>query len=322
VKRLFSKEKEIFDMELVMLSALNGKNHRNLVKLLATYKYKHRYHLLFPFAKANLRALWKTFIPMPRWDRGTFLWVISQLSGLVSALHLVHEFPTGNYPLGSDTTSKEASKTKPSLPKSLKVAENEEKYGRHGDIKPENILWDCESEGSAVNGTLLLADFGLGRFHRYESRSRQDPAKISGSPSYAPPEIELGRFVSRAYDIWSLGCVFLEFITWLLEGYVGLEKFIKARSEMAVDGVDDDTYYTIINTEHGRDAEVRRGVVLWMEYLRTSRACSRMVKELLDLVRLKMLRVDSKARISAKNLDAKLKDMVHFSEANDAYLLG
>jgi serine/threonine protein kinase len=309
-------------MELVMLSTLNKKNHQNLVKLLATYKYKHKYHLLFPFAKANLRALWKTFVPMPQWDRDTFLWVISQLSGLVSALHLVHEFPTGNYPLGSDTTSKEASRSRPSLPTSLKVAKNEEKYGRHGDIKPENILWDCESEGSALAGTLILADFGLGRFHRLESRSRQDPAQINGSHTYAPPEITLGRPVSRAYDIWSLGCVFLEFITWLLEGSVGLDEFLKRRSAMAHDGVDDDTYYTIIGTETARDAEVRRGVVSWMEYLRTSQGCSRMVKDLLDSVRLDMLRVNSKERISAENLDARLKHMVNVSETNDSYLLG
>jgi serine/threonine protein kinase len=304
-----------------MLSVLNRKNHRHLVKLLATYKYKHKYHLLFPFARANLRALW-TFVAMPQWDRATFLWVISQLSGLVSALHLVHNFPTGKHPLGSDKTSKEASRTRPSLPASLKVAKDEEKYGRHGDIKPENILWDSESEDSALTGILILADFGLGRFHRLESRSRQDPAKINGSHTYAPPEITLGRPVSRAYDIWSLGCVFLEFITWLLEGSVGLDEFHRQRGAMAYDGVDDDTYYTIIGTETARDAEVRRGVVSWMEYLRTSRGCSTMVKDLLDLVESDMLRINSKERIRAEDLDARLKNMVKVSKSDYPYLLG
>jgi serine/threonine protein kinase len=259
---------------------------------------------------------------MPRWDRVTFLWAISQLSGLVSALYLVHNFPTGNHPLGSDTTSKEASLTRRLLPADLKVAKNEEKFGRHGDIKPENILWDSESEDSAHGGILLLADFGLGRFHRMESRSRQDPAKINGSPSYAPPEIILGKDVSRAYDIWSLGCVFLEFITWLLEGSAGLDEFLDKRSAEAQDGVDDDTFYTIVGTETARDAEVREGVVSWMDYLRRSQRCSPMVEDLLGLVQSYMLRVNSEERIRAEDLDIKLKQMVKVSKSEPAYLLG
>jgi serine/threonine protein kinase len=211
---------------------------------------------------------------------------------------------------------------RPSLPTSLEVAKTEEKYGRHGDIKPENILWDCESEGSALVGTLILADFGLGRFHRHESRSKQDPNKINGSHTYAPPEITLGRLVSRAYDIWSLGCVFLELITWLLEGSVGLDEFHEQRKEKAYDGVNDDTYYTIVGTEIARDAEVRKGVVSWMESLRTSRGCSTMIKDLLYLVESDMLRVDSKERIRAKDLDARLKQMVKVSKSDHSYLLG
>lgn len=64
---------------------------------------------------------------------------------------------------------------------------------------------------------LQIADYGLARFHERELRSEVDFIKAYGPLTYGPPESKLRKHVSRAYDIWSPGCILLEFITWLLE---------------------------------------------------------------------------------------------------------
>lgn len=83
-------------------------------------------------------------------------------------------------------------------------------------------MWFIESPYNQSNhikeiyGILVIADFGLMAFHRCQSRSLVPGAKLHGTPAYAPPEWQLNYQISRSYDIWSLGCVYLEFITWIV----------------------------------------------------------------------------------------------------------
>jgi serine/threonine protein kinase len=306
-----------------MLSQLTLKNHRHLARLLITYTLKDRFHLLCPFAKSNLRDYWKrNKQPM---DRDSYLWTLQQISGLASALNQIHNF-------SSEATSREEtvgptivnpviSRERPSLNVHLRIDPGE-KYGRHGDLKPENILWFDDLEGVEEAGVLQITDFGLGRFHCLESRSKQDPKAINGSPTYSPPELPLGKWVNRGYDIWSFGCIFLEFITWIIYGYDGLKDFAEARIAMAHDGISDDTYYMLIISTSERGAVVREVVINWIAQLRRELRCSEMIGDLLDLAQQHMLRVDSKDRIQCKELDSKLKSMLEAAEANTFYLLG
>lgn len=146
----------------------------------------------------------------------------------------------------------------------LSVEKKEELYGRHGDIKPENILWfrKCpETEEQDANGILQIADFGLGRFHGRDSRSKVHPDSIQTSPTYEPPECKLHRPVSRAYDIWSLGCLYLEFITWLLLGSAEIETFSEGRGKQSIStDINDDSFFTIVRDENNKpNAVVREG---------------------------------------------------------------
>jgi serine/threonine protein kinase len=61
---------------------------------------------------------------------------------------------------------------------------------------------------------LKIADFGVERYLRFEIPSTEIP----GPKIYETPELKLGipHFLSRAYDIWSLGCVFQDSVSWLL----------------------------------------------------------------------------------------------------------
>jgi serine/threonine protein kinase len=281
-----------------MLTFLTLKHHPHLVELLTTYTYRGRFHLLFPYANANLRTYWRSNSLKKDWSN--YHWALKQIAGLASALNAIHTFKTDKYPLHSDRIDPLVSRERPSMPLQLSVLPGEELFGRHGDLKPENILW---SKKSNSHGILQIADLGLGRFHRLESRSKQDPSKINGSPTYMPPELPLGKLVSRAYDIWSLGCIFLEFVTWILLGPEGLSEFGGARMAMAHDGVLDDSFYMLFNSGSGYQyGEVREGVKDWIIKLHQCNTSSEMVRDVLDLVEKQMLQVKVEDRISAQEL--------------------
>jgi serine/threonine protein kinase len=220
-----------------MLRELAKKDHPHIIKLLATYRMGGHYHLMFPWADKNLRAYWHDD-PKPKWSQEALLWDIKQMLGIASGLETIHNFknklhrrdqPSGLLVPGTDTIT----------------GEEEYRYGRHGDIKPENILWSNELDGIDGAGILQIADFGLGRFHGRASRSQVDPRTIASTPTYEPPEIALNLKVSRAYDIWSLGCLYLEYITWRLGGYKLLEAFGNSRLTTSKDGAIYDKFYTL-----------------------------------------------------------------------------
>jgi serine/threonine protein kinase len=274
--------------------------------------------MLFQFADANLQTYWDA--NTPQWNRETWLWAITQMKGLASGLEMIHNFKI-RHPLRPDIFHSTVTSRRPQFSGVLQANAEEEKFGRHGDLKPENILFFRRSGLNDPLGILQIADFGLSRFHRLESRSMVDP-RVNGSPTYSPPEIYLGELVSRAYDIWSMGCVYLQFVTWLLEGPVGLTDFTNTRMERNdVDVVEDDVFYTPLLLGDVKKAEIRSGVRLWIEYLRKSPACSGFIKDMLDLVQHRMLLISTKDRIDAKGLNSTLRGIL-IQAQEDSYLLG
>jgi serine/threonine protein kinase len=316
VKRLFSSHESDFENETGMLIPLTNEKHNHLVELLATYKYKGKYHFLFPYANANLRSLWAQK-PKPRRSTTNYEWALDQMTGLASGLVVVHQYKL-NMAYNPAMGHAGITRFRQSARRNLVVDPAEEKYGRHGDLKPENILLVKELKGDDLSGILQIADFGLGRFHRFESKSRVDPKTIVGSATYMPPELSLEKQVSRAYDIWSLGCVYLEFATWLLEGSAGLDEFTDKRAEAGLDAVTDDTFYSLVDG----GAVVRRSVHHWIEHLCNSPRCSNMVYDLLKLLQNRLVVVDPASRINAEDLYKELKKMIQKSKDSNQYLVG
>jgi serine/threonine protein kinase len=207
-------------------------------------------------------------------------------------------------------------------------------YGRHGDIKPENILWSDErikdkEDHLNEEGLLLIADFGLMDFRTRVSRSKILAENIHGSPTYAPPESRLRKNISRAYDIWSLGCVYLEFLTWLVCGWEDLKRFSPVRGETGpVHGmarsnkINDDCFFTIVNDESGKplDAAVRDTVKEWMKDLHEKPRCSMFINDFLNLISEKMLVIDPQERISCAQLNKELHEMMRKAEDRSDYL--
>jgi len=79
-------------------------------------------------------------------------------------------------------------------------------------------------------GVLKITDFGtaelLEKDETFKSRK-----KAPTSAMYEPPEaIASPNNLCNSYDIWGLGCVFLEFVAWYLgNGWDGVEKFLDKR---------------------------------------------------------------------------------------------
>ncbi|KAI9691563.1 MAG: hypothetical protein M1822_007634 [Bathelium mastoideum] len=312
IKRLYTTDEKEFENERDILRQLGP--HPRLIELYATYKHQGKWHMILPFADADLRTFWKQE-PKPSFDRGTVLWSLSQMEGIAEGLLRVHVFrPT--HPLQPE------GHVRTQIDADLKVQQGEEKYGRHGDFKPENILWFSTSPGTNDNrGVLKIADFGLGRFHGRDSRSKSKPWTVAHSQTYEPPELRLGTAVSRAYDFWSLGCVFLEFATWLLKDNDAIEEFSKKRlrSHDELPGFFEDAFFTIDRQKD--EAEVRDAVIDWVEGLHRHERCSNLMHDLLDLIMDKMLHVDPKSRTQAQELCTTLQGLVRKADRDEHYLL-
>lgn len=177
--------------------------HKHLIKAMFAYKQGPERYIVFPWAQGgNLRQLWRRN-PGPS-TREDVLWAWKQIQGLSDGLSKLH---------GKDT--------------------------RHGDLKPENIL-SFRVTGEAESGNLVIADVGIAKFHADETAVRQAEGKPTtnkyGTLRYAPPKTEIGTSktggqISRKYDSWSLGCILLEFIIWLLHGNNGLSEFENERHD-------------------------------------------------------------------------------------------
>jgi hypothetical protein len=132
-KKRLSGDREEFLKEQTILIALGAKNHPHLIKLLATYRKKQYYHLIFPCADSNLRVFWSNNA-MPNFNRETVLWSIKQMLGIADGLCQIHEFKV-KYDLDLQSNL-----LTPIIGGRLRLKAGEEKYGRHGDIKAENLL--------------------------------------------------------------------------------------------------------------------------------------------------------------------------------------
>lgn len=169
---------------------------------------------------------------------------------------------------------------------------------RHGDIKPDNILRFKPSSENVV-GTLKIGDWGLAKFHPEATVLRlqkgQPTTNKYGTVLYEPPEVELGelKLLGRQYDIWSMGCVMLEIIIWLVYGYTSVQRF---RSDVRGRYRETVPCYVI---EPSRDGQTLKGklqpiVEGWLAHLAADSVCAEdtALGELIELVRSRLLVVE------------------------------
>ena len=179
---------------------------------------------MFEWADGPLDEFWEKRIAKgpPEAD----LWAAEQCFGLATALKQIHGLATWQ------AEKRKAAKKDRDLSPGITAAEDDKAadWGRHGDIKPKNILWFSKYRDRKDH--LVISDLGLTRYHSEFSRSKMSASKVEGfSEAYRPPEMDLNKPISRKSDVWSLGCVFLEFCIWYLEGADGVDKFEHEREE-------------------------------------------------------------------------------------------
>lgn len=181
-----------------ILSFLNCLKHPNIVELLGSYTFGQTHNLLFPLAHGDLND----FLTLPQEDveqlgfRSISDFLLA-LCGLASAVDALHSYELGDLAL----------------------------IGCHHDLKPGNVL--------VSNKTFLLADFGLSTFKRPEQGSKTY-FKL-GNGYYFAPECEdpAAGFeksrINRASDIWSLGCIIVEIVVFMLNGAAANVQFKEDR---------------------------------------------------------------------------------------------
>ena len=217
-----------FEKELTNMSILKQIRHPKIIPLLAAYSYHGKYNLIFPRADGgSLKRLLSGETVLNGLDTTESMMVA--VAGLSSAICKMHDL----------------------------VFDSVSLIGCHCDLKPDNILVD--------KSNLVLADFGLSRFKPSDESSRSEFQQAQGE--YLAPECEdLGfkelkerRRVGRSRDVWALGCILLELLTYLLMGSDGVTEFRSERKQSR-NGISTTRFYIGNGKPHP-------GVLKWQEKL-------------------------------------------------------
>jgi serine/threonine protein kinase len=179
------------------LESINRVNHKHIIKPVATYKKEKDQCIVLPWADGgSLRDYWYSrnmSSALLERDYLVVRWALEQMTGLSDALKTLH----GKY------------------------------YG-HGNLKPENILCFKSNRG---DNTLVISDIGTAKVRRFsvELGENETAWRILTIRDAPPDEITKSTLgLSRSGDVWSMGCIFLEFLIWLLYGKKGLSEFDKS----------------------------------------------------------------------------------------------
>lgn len=198
--------------------------HPHLIRYHKVFRHGDFGIIIFPRAESNLRTvlespntIYSKFLTEgirdhPFWD---------QLLGISEALENLHTFNVPESERGGCL------------------------YGYHFDLKPANILVGFDRR-------FIISDFGQAHFLRPRNGVYVENSVargLGGDTSYAPPENEDRHLVdnqhlenTRKYDIWGLGCIFLEVIWFIMKGSQGVEELYDLRIKRE-DGTDDRFYY-------------------------------------------------------------------------------
>ncbi|KAI0860580.1 kinase-like domain-containing protein [Xylaria cubensis] len=293
LKQFHENDPASFEREIKMLQRFNRTRHSHIVTLLAAYTHCGKNYLIFPWATHDLQMYWERVRPTPdAGDVKLVRWICHQAWKLVQAISRIHE-----------------------LDEDAKIPEEERLYGRHGDLKPENILWYKSRHGF---GKLVIADMGLSKTHRYHTKTYAPKQKVPATARYRPPELDYeDGLLGRAFDIWTLGCIFLEMMNWLHGGYAQLAEMEDKMTTRSIQGYDCNEYFEwVYVTDRGfSTVRVKEVVTECIKTLR--RECSQFVHDFLDIIEYRMLVVDRNERAPARGLVHEMEKLHRKCDADD-----
>ncbi|ENH62796.1 hypothetical protein FOC1_g10006259 [Fusarium oxysporum f. sp. cubense race 1] len=162
-----------------------------------------------------------------------------------------------------------------------------------------------ETPGSKKTRYLKIADMGLAKRHVVATQDRSCLTSTRyGTILYEAPEAQTsysGR--SRQYDVWSMGCITLEWVIWILYGNDQLQRFY---SDLKGYGNDFTPYYQLDANYSQKRAKVHPAVVYWISHIKTTHPeCQEesAIKDLLQLVEERLLVVPLPVRRPTTLLD-------------------
>ncbi|KAJ8133555.1 hypothetical protein O1611_g67 [Lasiodiplodia mahajangana] len=287
---------EDFWKEKRNLEAIQLLHHAQLIRHIATIQRGEDFYIIYPWASGGgLCDFWKKHPDaLPARNPEVFMWCFRQMLGLVDALAALHSINC-----------------------------------RHGDLKPANILHFGASSDPPLeaipDGTLVIADVRVSQIHKLPSKLRVDPDENYTTPMYEAPEAEFDRYAPRRrrYDIWSVGCIFMEFAIWLLYGEKAINKFREHR-------VLNDQYYrrgAFYNCIGEGTAEVTAvihpDVSNGFEALRNDPRCGKntALADLIFLISNDLIVIDPGKRMKSKELKERFKIIVEKAEREPDYLI-
>lgn len=204
-----------------MLMKFSDDSHEHLISLLARYEQFTKFYLIFPWAEADIENYWKSINPSPKTDYGTVRWVAQQCWGIADGLCIIHRYQSIS--CNDSRLHPEHNQAQQGHRSQKKTGPRDQMFGRHGDMKPQNLLWFPNPHDSSDKGTLKITYFGLTEISI--SRTLVSSPRSTLTPSYRPPEFDLLGESGRSHDIWALGCIYLDFIAWLLGGWDLVQEF-------------------------------------------------------------------------------------------------
>jgi serine/threonine protein kinase len=279
--------------------------------------------MIFPWADGNLFQFWKARFPdrsYPPRDHKLARWMLKQFVGLAEALQSIH-----NYKIGSAADD-------------MQIEDRKRTHGRHGDIKPENILCFTSTGSDSqedILGTLMISDLGSTEFHGTLSKVVGAHAAGGFTETYKAPEFDFMEQVSPESDIWSFGCVLFQFIVWYMLGWSGVEAFAQARTEDSNFFIRMDHFFNFVRHENSVEAKasVRKvGVFLGcresnlltynvkeFQKLRDGPETCDFILALLDVLENAMLRLRFEQRASCDEIVRQLRDINNLCDRDPAY---
>ena len=276
--------KQHFKKELEVLQVLNERRSRHIIKLMASFSSCIAHGLLFTWAEANLQEIFVQKMG-PGEEVMMETWILSQMTGLAQGLSIIHQ--------------------------STRLHDGTIIYGRHGDLHPHNILLVrmLDDPDPDAKGVLQLSSMGGVNF--FHSHKDFDIPQNTGM--YEAPECQLERSAGPSYDVWSLGCIFLEMLIWLSEGPQGLQQFALVRlnpDPIYGDIVWDDYFFTLQTT--GRkyvSAKVHPNVKSWMERCKNYWEASHVLREVIYIIEEHMLQPCPDRRLPSNVIHARLQSL-------------
>jgi serine/threonine protein kinase len=272
-----SRTQADFQNEANMLGLLATMPHGHITRHLALWTQQGKFHMLFPLAEQNLKDFLRN-TGHPSLGKDNILWLLNQFKGLADAVRQIHNL-TG---LGPGT-----------LDRRLNTVQKRDKTGFHHDLKPENILVFAEnrpeSHEQLMGRTWKIADFGSARIgHIISGSGPGRPSKshftsnlTHGDITYSAPDYALEQKTSRPYDMWSLGCIFMECLLWVFGMSDSTNFGIERTMVPDLPGDQDDAFWYVGND---RTIQLKPAVVSQLKELKDECAERGVFKNLVNII--------------------------------------